>query len=94
MDCSWRTHEQIDLPGKDRGGLPQISCFATTRAAIETAIQKLNIRPWWNMTFPVDQCHFPPHTFQMENRQESRIKEIGIFTLAQAKDIGLSQQSL
>ena len=30
----------------------------------------------------------------MEKRQESRIKEIGIFTLAQAKDIGLSQQSL
>lgn len=30
----------------------------------------------------------------MENWHESKIKKLGIFTLAQAKDIGLSQQSL
>jgi len=30
----------------------------------------------------------------MDKRQESRIKTLGIFTLAQAKEIGLSQQSL
>ena len=30
----------------------------------------------------------------MNNRQESRIKKLGIFTLEQATEIGLSQQSL
>lgn len=30
----------------------------------------------------------------METRQERKIKELGIFTIAQAKEIGLSQQSL
>ena len=46
------------------------------------------------MTFTIEKCHFPPHNHEMNTQQEKKLKKLGIFNLAQAKNMGLSQQSL
>jgi predicted transcriptional regulator of viral defense system len=46
------------------------------------------------MTLFVEKCHFPPDTSGMNSQQESKLKKLGIFTLAQAEKMGISQQSL
>ena len=46
------------------------------------------------MTLSVDKCRFSPHSWRADKRQESTIRKSGVFTLAQGKEIGLSQQDI
>jgi predicted transcriptional regulator of viral defense system len=46
------------------------------------------------MTFLIEICHFSPYHVEMDAQQESKLKKLGIFTLAQAEAVGLSQQSI
>lgn len=46
------------------------------------------------MTFSIDKCRFSPHYVGVDRQQESTIRRRGIFTLAQGKEIGLSQQDI
>lgn len=46
------------------------------------------------MTFLIDICHISPHPINMDKQQETKIKKLGVFNLAQAKKIGISQQEI
>lgn len=46
------------------------------------------------MTFIVDKCRITPYDLHVDKRQESNIRRLGIFTLGQGKEIGLSQQDI
>lgn len=46
------------------------------------------------MTFYLDRCHISPHCNYVDRQQETKIKRLGVFNLAQAKNLGISQQEI
>lgn len=42
----------------------------------------------------VEKCHVLPNNKSMDAKQESKLKKLEVFTLAQAKEIGISHQDL
>lgn len=42
----------------------------------------------------VEECDISPDPIPMNKSQEAKLKKLGIFTLTQANELGISQQSL
>ena len=55
---------------------------------------RIDLSDWCNVTFSIDKCRFSPHYRGVDKQQESTIRRLGIFTLAQGKEVGLSQQDI
>ncbi len=46
------------------------------------------------MTFYIDKCRFSPYSLDVDKRQEPKVQKLGVFTLAQGKALGVSQQEI
>jgi predicted transcriptional regulator of viral defense system len=42
----------------------------------------------------IEQCHFPRENQSMSPKQEAKLRQLGVFTLIQAEELGIGQQAL